>query len=365
MKKIPILTGVLLTLNIIAAIALIMALLASYTPPSQHAVFSIAALVYPLILFANLLCIGLWIILKRKYWLLSLTIILLGVSNLKNNFQISMADNHTTSDSSIKIISYNVQLFATDEKGRDSADLKNHIVQFLKAEGANIICLQEYHSMDRNVYTPLINMNNKLLKNSYYYESYFNPRFDQLSGLVIFSKYKAVNKGKLKFQGSRTYGIYTDLLILGDTVRVFNIHLASIRLQASDIDFVMKPAFKDQESFKNRSASIYTKLSNAFILREQQMKALQDEITHCSYPIILCGDFNDTPSSYVYSMLNDNLTDSFIKKGNNLGSTYAGNIPFLRIDYIFTSRHFRVNEFERKKVGYSDHFPVISSISYK
>lgn len=365
MQKIPILKGVLLTLNIIAAMILIMALLASYIPPSTYAVFSIAALIYPLILFANLLFIGIWIVLKSRYWLLSLIIILLGLSNLKNNFQLNMIDNQSKSDSSVKIISYNVQLFATDEKGRDSADLKNQIVQLLKIEEANIICLQEYHSMDRNVYTPLIDLNNRLLKNSYYYESYFNPRFDQLSGLVIFSKYKAVNKGKLKFPGSRTYGIFTDLVILGDTVRVFNIHLASIRLQASDIDFVMKPDFKDQENFKNRSASIYAKLCNAFILREKQMKELLAEINRCKYPIILCGDFNDTPSSYVYSILSKYLTDSFIMKGNKLGSTYAGNIPFLRIDYVFTSQHFRINYFEIRKVGFSDHFPIISSISYK
>jgi len=365
MKKIPILKGVLLTLNVLAATALIMALLASYVPPSAYPIFSIAALIYPLILFTNFILIGLWVVIKSKYWLISLIIILFGYTNLKNNFQFSVIDNRIKTDSSIKIISYNVQLFATDEKGRDSADLKNHIVQLLKGEGASIICLQEYHSMDRNVYTPLIDMNNRLLKNSYYYESYFNPRFDQLSGLVIFSKYKAVNKGKLKFPGSRTYGIYTDLLLLGDTVRVFNIHLASIRLQASDIDFVMKPDFKDQESFKNRSVSIYTKLSNAFKLREQQMKEVMEEISSCSYPIILCGDFNDTPSSYVYSMIGENLTDNFIKKGNKLGSTYAGNIPFLRIDYIFTSHHFKVHYFETRKVGYSDHFPLISSISHK
>lgn len=352
-------------MNITAAAALAMALLASYVPPSEYAVFSIAALIYPLILFANLIFIGIWIALKSKYLLLSFIIVILGFNNLKNNFQFSFTQNHPFSDSSMKVISYNVQLFATDEKGKDSADLKNHIVQLLKDEEASIICLQEYHSMDRNVYTPLIDMNNRLLKNSYYYESYFNPRFDQLSGLVIFSGYKAVNKGKLKFPGSRTYGIYTDLLIYGDTVRVFNIHLASIRLQASDIDFVMKPDLKDQESFKNRSASIYTKLSNAFKLREQQLEELLKEINRCNYPVILCGDFNDTPSSYVYSKLSEYLTDSFIKKGNKIGRTYAGNIPFLRIDYIFTSSQFRVNYFERRKVSYSDHFPVISTISYK
>ncbi len=361
MKRIPILKGVLLTLNIIAAAVLFMALLASYVPPSDIAVFSIAALIYPIVLFINLIFIFIWLMVKRKYWLLSFLLIILGFNNLINNFQLSFNQDTVKSDSQVKIISYNVQLFATDEKGNDSSDIKNNIIHFLKDEDANIICLQEYHSLDRNVYTPLIDLNNRLLKNSYYYESYFNPRFDQLSGLVIFSNYKAVNKGKLKFPGSRTFGIFTDLLINSDTVRVFNIHLSSIRLQASDIDFVLKPDFKDQESFKNRSASIYTKLSNAFILREQQMNQVVQEINACRYPIILCGDFNDTPSSYVYSLLSDKLVDNFIKKGHMLGRTYAGNIPYLRIDYIFTSNQFKINMFERpEKLNYSDHFPLIS-----
>jgi endonuclease/exonuclease/phosphatase family metal-dependent hydrolase len=365
MKRIPILKGVLLTLNVIAVVVLVMAILASYVPPSDVAAFSIAALVYPMILFTNLFFIACWWILRSKYWFLSFLVIILGINNFKNNFQFSSSGTTVKSESQIKIVSYNVQLFATDAKGNDSVEIKNNIVQFLNGEDADIICLQEYHSMDRNVYTPLIELNSKLLKSSYYYESYFNPRFDQLSGLVIFSKYKAVNKGKLKFIGSRTFGIYTDLIIHADTVRVFNIHLASIRLQPSDIDFVLKPDFKNQESFKNRLASIYTKLSNAFILREQQMEQVLQDITTCPYPIIICGDFNDTPSSYVYSQLSEQLTDSFKMKGKLLSRTYAGNIPLLRIDYIFMSNHFILNNFERPKLNNSDHFPIISTISYK
>jgi endonuclease/exonuclease/phosphatase family metal-dependent hydrolase len=363
MKNILVLRGILLTLNLFAAIALTMAILAVYIPPSKHAIFSIFALIYPIIVFINVAFIAMWIVIRQKYWLLSAIIILLNFHNFKNNFQIRLNKNHKAARSDIKAISYNVQLFSTDERGKDSAFIKNNIVSFLKDESADIICLQEYHSMDRNVYMPLIDLKNNLLKSSYYYESYFSPRFDQLSGLIIFSNYKAVNKGKLKFQGSRTFGIYTDLVIEADTVRVYNIHLASIRLQASDIDFVTKPDFKDQQLFKNRSMEIYTKLSEAFILREEQVKTIVNEIKNCSYPIILCGDFNDTPSSHTYKLISTILTDNYIKKGNLLSSTYAGDIPYLRIDYIFTSKDFTVKYFKRHKVRYSDHYPINSVIS--
>jgi endonuclease/exonuclease/phosphatase family metal-dependent hydrolase len=365
MRNIPIIRGILLILNLLAAVALILATLAGKIPPSKHAVFSALALIYPILIFVNISFVILWIALNKKFWLLSILIILVDLNNLRNNFQLNFNNNKVLDDGLVKIISYNIQLFSTDEKGKDSAFVKDQIVKFLKKEDANIICLQEYHSMDRNVYKPLIQLKYSLLKNSYYYESYFTPRFDQLSGLVIFSDYIAINKGKLKFPGSRTFGIFTDLLIREDTVRVFNIHLASIRLQASDIDFVMKPDLKDQKRFKNRASQIYSKLSEAFKLREAQINTVVSMIKSSPYPIILSGDFNDTPSSYAYSRLCEHLTDNFTKKGKLLGSTYAGDIPYLRIDYIFSSKDFKVNYFERYKKKYSDHYPLISGITFK
>ena len=90
------------------------------------------------------------------------------------------------------------------------------------------------------------------------------------------------------------------------------------------------------------------------------MNYVLQEIRNCPYSVILSGDFNDTPSSYIYNQLNDYLTDSFIKKGSGLSRTYAGNIPYLRIDYVFASDNFTVNQYSRELYYYSDHFPVIT-----
>jgi endonuclease/exonuclease/phosphatase family metal-dependent hydrolase len=207
---------------------------------------------------------------------------------------------------------------------------------------------------------PLKELTNRLEQSIYYYESYYSPRYDQLSGLVIFSKYKAVNKGKLKISGSRTFGIYTDLLIDGDTIRIFNIHLASIRLQDSDIDFVLNPDFNNKQELKQHSSSIYGKLNKAFRLRELQMKHIISEVKKSPYAVILSGDFNDTPSSYVYHQLNKVLTDGFVEKGNRLSRTYAGELPYLRIDYTFASSQFAFKCYHRVIQYYSDHFPVIT-----
>ena len=39
----------------------------------------------------------------------------------------------------------------------------------------------------------------------------------------------------------------------------------------------------------------------------------------CPYPIIICGDFNDTPVSYAYQQLGDNMIDAFLESGNGIG----------------------------------------------
>ncbi len=255
-------------------------------------------------------------------------------------------------------INYNV-----DVGEAESEKAKQNILQFISSESPGIVCLQEYHGKGRTLYEPLMEMKSDLHAGAYYYESYFSPRFQQLTGLVIFSKYKAVNKGKLKFEGSRTFGIYTDLIINDDTTRVFNIHLASIQLMPSDIDFVVNPGQDDNKEFRIHALQIYSKLAEAFDLRERQMTFLLSQIKSSPYPVILAGDFNDTPASFVYDNIAEELDDTFVSKGNGFSITYAGKIPFLRIDYIMKSEAFKTLNYKRHKLDFSDHYPATATLS--
>jgi endonuclease/exonuclease/phosphatase family metal-dependent hydrolase len=179
----------------------------------------------------------------------------------------------------------------------------------------------------------------------------------QLSGLVTFSKHKAVNKGKLKFDGERTFGIFTDHLINDDTVRIYNIHLASNQLSSSDIDLVVNPG-QNQDKMNLKIMRIYAKLADAFQLREKQTLDILESISSCPYPFIVAGDFNDTPSSYVYNLITEQADDSFVEEGKGIGITYAGRLPFLRIDYIFKNNFFEAISYKRHRNNYSDHYPV-------
>ncbi len=304
-----------------------------------------------------------WIVTKSRLSAFSLVILLFGFNNFFNNFQLSLINSVDKQPDQIKVLSYNVQNFGEQKRSQSTIENKSEITNFLLNQNADIVCIQEYYSTNDQLYKPLKEIRDTLSANTYYYESYFNPKYNQLSGLVTFSKYKAVNKGKLKFTGSRTFGIYTDVLINNDTVRIFNIHLASIKLKPEDLDFVVNPEAENSDNLKSHTSDIYQKLVQAYLLREKQLKYLVEEIKSTKYEIILCGDFNDTPSSWIYKQLQKYLTDTFVKKGMGIDRTYAGPLPFLRIDYILTGNSFNIVGFTRHNILKSDHFPISAIMS--
>ena len=79
-------------------------------------------------------------------------------------------------------------------------------------------------------------------------------------------------------------------------------------------------------------------------------------------PILLAGDFNDTPVSNTYKRLSVNLIDTFSSAGRGVGTTYAGKIPLLRIDYIFADATFKVVDHQVIDSPVSDHYPIKSVI---
>ncbi|MBC8320656.1 MAG: endonuclease/exonuclease/phosphatase family protein [Bacteroidetes bacterium] len=352
----------LFAINLVAGIVLILSNLAEIIPPSQNTWIQALGLIYPIIIIVNLAFLISWVIAKSKFAVLSFIFILIGFNNIFNNFQITLLNSVNKQAGEIKVLSYNVQNFGEKNNNNSAIVTKSRIIKFLLKQDADIVCIQEYHSSNNSLYEPLKEIRDTLSSHSYYYESYFNPKHNQLSGLVTFSKYNAINKGRLKFKGSRTFGIYTDVVLNEDTVRIFNIHLASIKLVPGDLDFVVKPEADNSEILKNHYLEIYRKLAQAFNLREKQLKYLINKINLTKYDIILCGDFNDTPSSWVYSQLEKYMTDTFVKKGIGVGRTYAGPLPFLRIDYILTGKRFSTHGFTRHSLKESDHYPISAII---
>ena len=83
------------------------------------------------------------------------------------------------------------------------------------------------------------------------------------------------------------------------------------------------------------------------------------------YPVIVCGDFNDTPLSYVYNQFNTNLVDAYRETATGIGVTYAGRVPAGRIDYNLHSGDLGANDFGIQSVPFSDHRAIHCKIYRK
>jgi endonuclease/exonuclease/phosphatase family metal-dependent hydrolase len=151
-----------------------------------------------------------------------------------------------------------------------------------------------------------------------------------------------------------------------DTVRVYNLHLESIRFGNEDYSFfsqITEPDIEETTPIKEGSKRMMWKLRKAFILRSKEVNILSKHLASCPYPVVLSGDFNDTPTSYAYHQLTNSLSDSFVESGSGLfQSTYAGQLPSFRIDYILHSAHFKAVSYAKMEINLSDHYPITTTL---
>jgi len=78
-------------------------------------------------------------------------------------------------------------------------------------------------------------------------------------------------------------------------------------------------------------------------------------------PVILCGDFNDTPDSPMHQKIEEILVDSWKRGGAGQGFSFSSTQPRKRIDYIFVNKRkapMPVKAWVAESIA-SDHLPVV------
>ena len=347
-----------MSINWLSAVLLLVSYLAEKDAPSQQTVIAVFGLVYPVLLFANLFFVIFWLLRKDARLLLSLLIILMGFPHLKTNFSFHLGQENTK-EQGIKILSYNVQGFSKQNGAAYKEEIKTGILSFLLKENPEYICLQEYSGRK----TDLFRQNES---GNAYFHGYYTQKGSKNTGLVIVTRNRIFQSNFLKFKGYRTFGIYADIATGKDTLRLINVHLASISLKQDDLDLLSMPPSPawEKQNVRNHFLDIYHKLQKAFRLRERQLNLVIKTIQSSPWPVILCGDFNDTPSSYAYHRVAVLLQDAFVKNGYGLSSTYAGPLPFLRIDYLFAGKQFKITSYKKHNLRLSDHYPVSMEVIF-
>ncbi|MBN4061605.1 endonuclease/exonuclease/phosphatase family protein [Bacteroidales bacterium AH-315-I05] len=366
MKKLSLVSKIIFILNNIAAIGLLISYLAPFVSPALPLAGSIAffGLAYPALLLLNALFLLYWLIRLKRQFLLSVIVILIGWNPLNHFIKINF-DNEEISGNSTKVLSYNVRLFDLYNWTKNT-QTRNKMFDFIKEENADVLCLQEFYYADSNSYFRTLDTLIIFQQAKNYHIEYTAKAEFHYFGIATFSKYPIVNKGLVSFkEKSNNICIFSDVKIGEDTVRIYNAHLASIHFRKSDYQFLEKMNESDTEKQIEGSKQILKRLKTAFIKRASQADAIAEHIKTSPHPVIMCGDFNDSPQSYAYEQISDGLKDAFIESGRGIGTTYIGRFPSFRIDYILHSEEIQSFGFRKIQATYSDHYPISCQINLK
>ena len=337
-----------LFINLIAVFTLFIAYLSVYIPPDKYWIPSFFGLAYPLILVVNILFIVFWLLFKPRYLLLSFLSILIGWGFFSRYMQLN---SEKIEKGDVKVMSFNVQTFYGDGSETQKANAEE-IVNFLVTQSPDIICLQEV-VLHRN---KVFNLE-KVIKSFNSIDNYQYTLSNPNGGIVTISRYPIVNMGEIRIENPRNISIYTDVLIQKDTVRIFNIHLQSFKIERSEYSIIDSLNIIEEKDIKE-VRKMAVKFKNAFQVRAKQVREIRKYIDDTEYDVIVCGDFNDTPVSYAYQQLRKNLEDAFVGSGKGIGQTYNGKLPSFRIDNIFHSKNFKSYNFQTHDSQMSDHLPV-------
>lgn len=344
---------ILLILNIIAAIGLVATTLAGAVAPSSSIIPSVLAYGFLPMLGVNILFIFLWLLMGKWHFFVSVAAIAARFSfvglffQIGGNADVPSADEHP---GMVTLLSYNVHNFG----GNDFECVPNDsnvtaFLDLLREHQPDILCLQEYKMVKGVSVTDSLEL--------FGYNHFFGSRgkADSPIATVVFSKLpitfvKKIDRQKIMVEISNGNRLF----------RLLCVHMDSYEFTADNHADIEQLAHLKIDSTSRRTLS---KAKETVLRHETEWnELLRPLITESSVPILLAGDMNDIPSSWLYAQITKHLDDTYRDKGNGFCSTFNGSFPRFRIDMVFHSSEFTTLSYRRIRTDISDHYPVLVSL---
>ena len=350
------------TLTVFLALLLVASAFSGFISPEKNVLFAYAGLLFPILLFVNLVSLIYWTV-AQKWPLTFLLIAAFAIcwKPITVFCPFHFKTNPPPQEELIKVLSYNVMSFAYKNHTKED---ENKIIQYIAESEADIVCLQEYMVSARPGLMSSQDVAEALPMYPYIAEIIFTSTQNKnyKYGLALLSKFPIHSSRRISFPSSIYNGsaIY-EIDVHGKRMTVVNNHLESFKLTAEDrskySDMITHISF---EMFDELRDAIQHKLGQAFRIRAKQAETVAAEIQKSNNPYTLvCSDLNDTPLSYAHRTLQGNLSDAYAKTGWGMGVSYNQNLFYFRIDHIFHSSNTDAyNCHVDSRIKLSDHYPI-------
>ncbi|HEX6191982.1 MAG TPA: endonuclease/exonuclease/phosphatase family protein [Chitinophagaceae bacterium] len=355
--------------NIAVVIFFLLACLTPYLHPQKWWIVSFLGLAFPFLLIIVISFLITWLLVKPRYALISFFALLLGIPSTGVFFAFNQSRSFapTKQPGTLRVVSWNVARFIEMKRNNNmGSQTRLKMMEQLKEQNADILCLQEFfHSFD-STYYPNIDYIQQNLQYPYWYYSHDIDGDKHFTGSIIFSRFPILDSGMIRYPRPTLPDalMHADIKVGNDTIRVYTTHLQSLQFGKDDYERINKIKEADEGMVSN-SKTIVSKIKWGVQQRSIQADIIHQVVGDSPYPVLFCGDLNDIPNSYTYFTVRGGMQDAFLEKGFGIGRTFSSLSPTLRIDYIFADSHFKVRQFNRIARNYSDHYMLVADIVTK
>lgn len=314
---------------------------ASDVSPETGRFWALLALAMPGVLLLNLAALLYWLL--RRRWLVCL--LPLAALGWNGGYVSAMVQpprlKNSPERADLRVATLNAYYFAL---GESRYQTMRSVAEIMSQEQVDVLCLQEIPNLPVDSVTR--------------YFAVCMPYSVQKSSEMIMSRYPIIDYRYVRFADSWNAYLWTDLAVGDDTVRVISVHLQTTGIAAQ------RARYRKDHNREAPVEKLLGEVERNSRIRARQVQEIHALIDSVRGPLVLAGDFNDTPSSYAYRQIARRLQDGFRAAGHGYGSTFRPLGGVLRIDYIFCNDFLRCVDYRTLPDAVSDHRAVIADFEF-
>ncbi len=344
---------ILVILNVLVALGLVLTTLAGEIRPSQSIVPSLLAFGFLPMLGVNVAMVVVWALMKRWEFLISTAVIALRWTFVGLFFQVggtTKVPDRAEHPQMVTLMTYNVHMFmGPGEKAAPEDSVAREFLALVDEYQPDVLCMQEFQYSGARRTTDSLVMKG--------YNHYHGTRMSGTTplGTVVFSRFPITYVSQI--DGQR---LLVELMHDSCRFRVFCIHMDSYQFDRDDKEEFEKIRHGEVSRPSKRTMG---KVKETIRCHEEEWEQkLSPVVTESSVPLVLAGDLNDIPTSWLYRQISRHMSDTYREKGLGYCYTYNGNPPKFRIDMVFHNEGLRTLSYKRIRSTVSDHYPVFTSM---